>query len=84
MKNNKLIIIGKNSFIGSNIYKALKIKKKMILSFKEFINLKEKIISQYDFICNCSVKKKYKKLKYSRENDLDFKICKKISNLKIN
>ena len=79
----KIIIIGKNSFLGSNIYKSLKIKKKLILNFNEFINLNEKTISQYDFVCNCAVNKKYKNNNYSIENDLDSKICKKISKLKI-
>ncbi len=79
----KIIIIGKYSFLGSNIYKSLKVKKKLILNFNEFINLNKKIVSQYDFVCNCAVNKKYKKNNYTEKNDLDVKICKKISKLKI-
>ena len=78
-----IIIIGKNSFIGSHIYRSLKIKRKKILSYEKFIKLNNKIISNYDFICNCAVKKKYKEFGYVKKNDLDLKISKKIKNLDI-
>ena len=83
MIKKSIIIIGKNSFIGSHIYKSLKIKKKKILSYEKFIKLNNNLISKYDFICNCSVKKEYKEFKYKESNDLDLKISKKINNLDI-
>ena len=77
MIKKSIIIVGKNSFIGSHIYKLLKIKRKKIISYEEFVKLDEKIISNFDFVCNCAVKKEYKKLKYIEKNDLDLKITKK-------
>ena len=42
MKKKNLIIIGKRSFIGSNIYNILKKKKKiLLLSLKNFLKLPE-------------------------------------------
>ena len=76
----KIIIIGKNSFIGSNIYKHLKKKNKiLLLNYENFINLKKKEIKDYDYICNCSVNKKYVTNSYNIKNDIDLKIADKIN-----
>jgi len=80
----KLIIIGKNSFIGSNIYKDLKNKYKiLILNFSQFKKLKLKTIKDYDYICNCSVNKNYVNNIYKEKNDIDVKIISKIINTKL-
>ena len=80
----KIIIIGKNSFIGSNIYKHLKKKNKiLLLDYENFINLKKNEIKHYDYICNCSVNKKYVINSYNKKNDIDLKIADKIKNIKI-
>ena len=51
MKKKNLIIIGKRSFIGSNIYNILKRKKKiLILSLKDFLKLHKNVIKKYDYI----------------------------------
>ena len=58
MKKKNLIIVGKKSFIGSNIHRFLKKRKKvLILSLKEFFLLSNKEIAKYDYVCNCSVNK---------------------------
>lgn len=80
----KLIIIGKNSFIGSNIYKDLKNKYKiLIINFSQFKKLKLKIIKDYDYACNCSVNKNYVNNSYKEKNDIDVKIVSKIINTKL-
>lgn len=79
----KIIIIGKNSFIGTNLYLALKNKLLIkLISYKEF-NKFIKNIDKYDYICNCSLTKNYQREKYSTKYDLDYQIAKKIINSKI-
>ena len=85
MKNKNLIIIGKKSFIGSNIYNLLKKKKKLlILSFEDFMRLPNDKIAEYDYVCNCSVNKNNTKKHYSKSFDYDSKIAKKIQKIPVN
>ena len=82
MFKKKLLLIGKNSFISVNLYLYLKNKisvKK--ISFDEFCKIKHIELSKFDFICNCSVNRKYIKEKYESKNDLDLFIANKIKNL---
>ena len=82
MKKKNLIIVGKKSFIGSNIYSFLKKKKKLlILSFKDFMKLPNSIISEYDYVCNCSVNQKNVKNNYKKKFDFDLKIAEKIKKI---
>ena len=82
MKKKNLIIVGKRSFIGSNIYNFLKKQKKLlILSFKDFMKLPDSIISKYDYVCNCSVNKKNVKNNYKKKFDFDLKIAEKIKEI---
>ena len=84
MKKKNLIIIGKRSFIGSNIHNILKKKKKiLILSLKNFMKLPESEISKYDYICNCSVNKNNVQYDYKRNLDFDYIIAKKIEKIDI-
>ena len=84
MKKN-LIIIGKKSFIGSNIFKILKNKKKIsIFTFKDFMKLSKKEIKNFKYICNCTVNKKNVYNKYNSKIDYDVKISKKIQNIDVN
>jgi nucleoside-diphosphate-sugar epimerase len=84
-KEIRLLVIGKNSFIASNIYSILKnkiyIKK---ITYKDFLLLKNKDLIKFNFIVNCSLHPKYVKNKYNKNFDLDFKILNKIKMLKIN
>ena len=85
MRKDKLLIIGKNSFLGKNLYQY--IKKKMnthLLSYKKFLKLNDKEIKNFNYLCNCSLNPKYNTSKYEEKNDIDLKIVKKIQNLKIN
>ena len=83
MKNKNLIIVGKKSFLGTNIFKSLKIKKKIILSYNEFCKLDDNTISKFNYICNCAVKKNYKNKKYSTRNDIDVLISQRITKFNI-
>ena len=80
----KLIIIGKNSFVAKNIYhylkKIIEVKK---VDYSKFKKIKKKELEKFDYLINCSLSKKYVKYKYSELNDIDFKIAKKISNLRL-
>ena len=80
----KLIIIGKNSFVAKNIYhylkKIIEVKK---VDYSKFKKIKKKELEKFDYLINCSLSKKYIKYKYSESNDIDFKIAKKISNLRL-
>ncbi len=81
----KIIIIGKNSFIGSNINIYLKDKFKIInINLNQFKKLKKNQLKKFDYICNSSVNKKYINNKYSKKNDIDLQIANLIKSNKIN
>jgi dTDP-4-dehydrorhamnose reductase len=84
-KKIKLLIIGKNSFIASNIFINLKnkinIKK---IKYSECIRKDPPFFSKFDYIVNCSINKKYVLEKYKKKNDFDSHILNKITNLNIN
>lgn len=85
MKKKKLLIIGKNSFLGKNLYTALKNKTYIrILSLKDFRRLDKKSIKKYTHICNFAINPKYIKFKYKKKNDIDLEISKKIQKFNIN
>ena len=79
MSKKKLLLIGKNSFIANNLH--LHLKKKISIkkiSFEKFYKIKQKDLINFNFICNCSIKKNYINSKYQRQNDLDLIIANKI------
>ena len=59
--------------------KIIEVKK---VDYSKFKN-KKKELEKFDYLINCSLSKKYIKYKYSESNDIDFKIAKKISNLRL-
>ena len=82
MIKKKLLLIGKYSFISSNIYSSLK--NKLIIrkiSFEQFKETDLTKLKNFDYICNCSIKKNYINKIYKSNNDLDYFIVKKIKNL---
>ncbi len=80
MKKLKILIIGKNSFIGLNLHLFLRKKYRTdICSFKNEILKK---LYKYDYVINCSTNQRYVKYKYNEKNDFDLKIVKKIKNTK--
>ena len=84
-KKIKLLIIGKYSFIGSNLYNFLKTKILLKrISYESFTKLSKKYLNSFTYICNCSITKDYRDCKYKKKNDLDFQIVEKIKNLNCN
>ena len=80
----KIIIIGKKSFIGSNLFHFFK-KKKIIVkkfSFNEFMNLNKIFLKDFNNIINCSIHENYVKKKYDKKFDFDYLVAKKILKLK--
>src|SRR6056300_2011326 len=78
----KIILVGKNSFIGSNIYKNLNKKFQFkIYNFDNFINESNFVLNKFDYIVNCAINKDYVYRSYLEKNDFDYQICKKINNL---
>ena len=73
----KILIFGKNSFIGSNLYTFLK--NKHIVKIKSFNSKSLKNINKFDYVINCSINKKYINKTYSRNYDFDFRIVNKLS-----
>ena len=72
----KILIFGKNSFIGSNLYTFLK--NKHIVKIKSF-NSKSLInLNKFDYVINCSINKKYTENTYNEKNDFDLKIVSKL------
>ena len=82
MIKKKLLLIGKYSFISSNLY--LSLKNKLIIkkvSFEKFKKFKIKKIESFDYICNCSIHKKYINERYKNNNDIDYYVVKRLKNL---
>ena len=78
----KIIIIGKNGFIGFNLIKLLK-KNFDIKSYgyRNFLNVNRKFLLDVNYVINCTSNKQYVNKKYSKKNDFDFQISKKIKDL---
>lgn len=80
----KFLLIGKKSFITSNIKLFLKKTYDLkIINYKNFSMFSDKKLSKFDILMNCSINESYVQKKYSVKNDFDFNIAKKIKNLPI-
>ena len=81
---NKIIIIGKKGFLGSNLNAYLS-KKNFILNldYKKFIKKRISFINNFDYIINCTSNENYIHNKYLKKNDFDLIIAKKIKNIRI-
>ena len=75
----KVIIIGKNSFIASNLKVYLKNKNVLVkvLSLKDFLS-KFRKLKNFDYIINCSSNKNFINKKYLIKYDYDTNIAKNI------
>ena len=72
----KILIFGKNSFIGSNLYTFLK--NKHFVKIKSFNSNSLLNLNKFDYVINCSINKKYINNTYSENNDFDFEIVKNL------
>ena len=76
----KILIIGKKSFIGSNLYRNL-LKKKFLVecqSFEKIFKKNEKTFKKFSYIINTTIHPKYIYKKYDKKFDLDRKILSKL------
>ena len=73
----KILIFGKNSFIGSNLYTFLK--NKHFVKIKSFNSKSLKKLNNFDYIINCAINRNYINKIYSKNNDFDFKILKHLN-----
>lgn len=78
----KILIIGKNSFIGSNLKKHLK-KSYYIncLSFKQVISKNNNFFLNYSYVINTSIHKQYINQKYKLLFDLDRRFIEKFDKI---
>jgi len=75
----KILIIGKNSFIGINIYEKLKKKLDIVkLSFDTVKIKNESFFKQFQFIINCSINHNYISKKYNALYDFDLILAHKV------
>ena len=81
---NKIIIIGKKGFLGSNLNSYLK-KRNFILNldYKTFIKKKLNFINNFNYVINCTSNYEYIANKYLKKNDFDLTIANKIKNINI-
>jgi dTDP-4-dehydrorhamnose reductase len=83
MKKN-ILIIGRKSFIGSNLFTFLKNKQNTkIVDYKMMLKKNLSELSNFDYIINCTSNEDYIKKKYSKKKDFDFIIANKIKSLDI-
>jgi len=81
---NKIIIIGKKGFLGSNLNTYLKKKNFVVnLDYNKFIKKKLSYINDFSYIINCASNREYIENKYLKKNDFDFTIANKIKNINI-
>lgn len=81
---NKIIIVGKKGFLGSNLNIYLN-KKNFILNldYKKFLKKKITFINNFDYIINCTSNQNYIYNKYQKRNDFDLAIANKIKDIRI-
>lgn len=75
---NRILIIGKKSFIGNNLYFFLK--NFFYVKIYSFEDLDNKNLDSFDYIINCSLDINYLKYAYNEKFDLDIKIANRIKN----
>ena len=79
----KILIVGKNSFVGANLYKKLKnVFLVKIVDYKSFFKIATDELSSINTIINCSISKDYVYKKYLVKNDRDFEIFQKVKKFK--
>lgn len=79
-----ILIVGKNSFIGSNLFNSLKFYFLVkIVKFDDILDKKENYFKKFNYIINCTSSNRFNKNLYNEKYDHDFLIAQKIKNLKI-
>ncbi len=79
----KILIIGKHSFLSTNLFKFLKTKFSVTkIDFNKFLKTKEKKLSTFNYIINCSTNNFFLNKQYDLKYDHDFLSAKKLKNIK--
>ena len=79
---NKILIIGKKSFLGSNLRKYLsKYFQVDCIDFEKAYKKKNSYFNNYSHILNTSIDTKYVTDKYSVKNDIDLKFIQKFKKI---
>ena len=83
MKQN-ILIIGKNSFLSTNLFKYFKNKKISVTrtSFSLFLENQEKKLLKYNYVINCSINNSFLNKKYDSKYDQDLLCAEKLKNVK--
>lgn len=81
----KIIIIGKNGFVASNLRIFLKKKKVTVryFTFKKFLKQKENFIKNHNYVINCTSNYNFVNKNYLLKNDFDTIIAKFIENTNV-
>ncbi len=75
----KIIIIGKNSFIGANLFNYLKNRfNTKIYNYQTFLNVRPKLLLNVNYVINCSSNKQYVKKNILKKMILIFKYQKRL------
>tara|TARA_Y100000591_G_C21811531_1_gene688217 strand:- start:429 stop:1223 length:795 start_codon:yes stop_codon:yes gene_type:complete len=80
----KILIIGKKSFLGSNL--KIYLSKYMIVdvySYEEIISRNLDFFNKYTHIINTAINRNYIKKKYNKKNDFDLSLANKLRNKNI-
>ena len=78
--SNKLLIIGRKSFIAQNVMKYTHIENNLI-SFEDFFKKGNTFLGKYSYILNCSSNRYLINNRYDSKFDFDLRIAHKIKNI---
>ena len=83
MKQN-ILIIGRNGFLATNLFKYFKSKKISVVknSFNFFLKNQEKKLLKYNYVINCSINNSFLNKKYDPKYDQDLLCAEKLKNIK--
>lgn len=82
--NNKILIIGRRGFIAKHLFEFLKKKSANVVRVdkKNVIIKKINFFKKFNWIINCTIHKTFVTDSYSKNNDINLQIVKKIKNIK--
>jgi len=79
-----ILIIGKNSFLSTNLFKYFQNKNFLVTrtSFDFFLKNSQKKLLKYNYVINCSINSLFLKKKYNPKHDQDLSCAEKLKNAK--
>ena len=84
MKQN-ILIIGRNGFLATNLFKYFKSKKISVVknSFNFFLKNQEKKLLKYNYVINCSINSSFLNKKYDSKYDQDLLCAEKLKDVNL-